>query len=642
MRLLCLLLLTFFAAPAAASPICVAGRLAETGSGKAIDFAEIYLFTGGNVRPARQTLPDEQGGFRLDSVDPGAYTLMIRLIGYDVLTREVALEHSAGTVDLGVLYLTPLENGIAEVDVVAARKQLVYKLDKKVVDASSNIMGGGGSAVDILENTPSVRVDAEGNLSFRGSSGFTVYVDGQAQRVFRFAGARTDSRRAYREHRNHYDSVGEARRGGRCGHYQRHYQKAYATRAQRHGEPVRQHGVVAQRRFPVDPSERGFRWYAGGVWFDKLRKSDFEQQKTTVVDDLTTTSRSKGPRVGDNYNYTLKAGWAYALPRTSFSVDVEGGYRGNKRNGRLDYRESRFSQGTGNGEIGDYRSLDDYDNRETIGLGTVAVGHRFNDKGHELSASFYYKYGGGAVEYFQSDLFNLQGEREQGHRAWESEYRITARGNLDYVLPYSKTGKIEAGYQYYSYLEDSKYEMQFWNPETKTFYWRDDIYNTSYFRENVNSVYAILSENLRALEIQAGVRGEYTHTRLRSSIGRGQPRQTAFRGVSVDALGIYVSARPPAAGFLFAANHPPAAFLHGALYYFPRLLYGRDRQSRYPSRIHPFVRTDLPEKFPGQQRFGDFFPPFAQGQDRTAPGGLTRRASRSTRWPTWGTTIRPA
>ena len=150
MRLLCLLLLTFFAAPAAASPICVAGRLAETGSGKAIDFAEIYLFTGGNVRPARQTLPDEQGGFRLDSVDPGAYTLMIRLIGYDVLTREVALEHSAGTVDLGVLYLTPLENGIAEVEVVAGRKQLVYKLDKKVVDASSNIMGGGGSAVDIL------------------------------------------------------------------------------------------------------------------------------------------------------------------------------------------------------------------------------------------------------------------------------------------------------------------------------------------------------------------------------------------------------------------------------------------------------------------------------------------------------------
>ena len=84
--------------------------------------------------------------------------------------------------------------------------------------------------------------------------------------------------------------------------------------------------------------------------------------------------------------------------------------------------------------------------------------------------------------------------------------------------------------RYYSYLEDSKYEMQFWNPETKTFYWRDDIYNTSYFRENVNSVYAILSENLRALEIQAGVRGEYTHTRLRSSIAGASRDKRRFEG----------------------------------------------------------------------------------------------------------------
>ena len=447
MRLLCLLLLTFFAAPAAASPICVAGRLAETGSGKAIDFAEIYLFTGGNVRPARQTLPDEQGGFRLDSVDPGAYTLMIRLIGYDVLTREVALEHSAGTVDLGVLYLTPLENGIAEVEVVAARKQLVYKLDKKVVDASSNIMGGGGSAVDILENTPSVRVDAEGNLSFRGSSGFTVYVDGKpsvfsgSQALEQIPAGHIENIEIITTPSARHDAEGDV--GIINVITKKHTQRGLSGTVNLSGSTALSRNVD----FLLTRQNEASRWYAGGVWFDKLRKSDFEQQKTTVVDDLTTTSRSKGPRVGDNYNYTLKAGWAYALPRTSFSVDVEGGYRGNKRNGRLDYRESRFSQGTGDGEIGDYRSLDDYDNRETIGLGTVAVGHRFNDKGHELSASFYYKYGGGAVEYFQSDLFNLQGEREQGHRAWESEYRITARGNLDYVLPYSKTGKIEAGYQ---------------------------------------------------------------------------------------------------------------------------------------------------------------------------------------------------
>ena len=56
---------------------------------------------------------------------------------------------------------------------------MIYKLDKKVIEASSNLLAGGGSAVDILENTPSIRVDAEGEVSFRGSTGFTVYVDGK-------------------------------------------------------------------------------------------------------------------------------------------------------------------------------------------------------------------------------------------------------------------------------------------------------------------------------------------------------------------------------------------------------------------------------------------------------------------------------
>ena len=36
--------------------------------------------------------------------------------------------------------------------------------------------------------------------------------------------------------------------------------------------------------------------------------------------------------------------------------------------------------------------------------------------------SFYLKYGGNAMEYFQSDLFNKNNEREKGHRAWEDEH----------------------------------------------------------------------------------------------------------------------------------------------------------------------------------------------------------------------------
>ena len=259
------------------------------------------------------------------------------------------------------------------------------------------------------------------------------------------------------------------------------------------------------------------RWYVGGQWTDRLRKSDFDQEKMTVVGDETTTSHSVGPRTGDSYHYTLKGGWNLELPRTSISIDLEGGYGGNKRKGEMRYRETRQT-GAGPEATMDYTSLDDYDNDENIGLGSLAVRHRFNDEGHELSASAYYKYGGHALEYFFNDLMSLAGERQQGHRAYEAEHRETLRANLDYVLPLKTGTRIEAGYQYYSYLEDGDYRMEWWSPESQSFFWRDDIYNTFYFQEGVNSIYAILGQTWRGLDAQVGVRGEHTHTVLRSSV----------------------------------------------------------------------------------------------------------------------------
>lgn len=50
------------------------------------------------------------------------------------------------------------------------------------------------------------------------------------------------------------------------------------------------------------------RWYIGGQWTDRLRKSDFDQEKMTVVGDQTTTSHSVGPRTGNSYHYTMKGG----------------------------------------------------------------------------------------------------------------------------------------------------------------------------------------------------------------------------------------------------------------------------------------------------------------------------------------------
>ncbi|MCD7976777.1 MAG: TonB-dependent receptor [Tannerellaceae bacterium] len=515
--ILVLTLCTFFSVSAAPNPR-IRGKIVEAGSRNPIDFADVLLFSKGKEQPVFHVLPESDGQFIIPDIQDGEYSLLIKLVGFDIYTRpEIILNASHSIVDLGMIEMRPLEVGLAEVEIVAQKKQVIYKLDKKVVEASGNLLANGGTAIDILENTPSIRVDAEGEVTFRGSSGFAVYVDGKpsvfsgTQALEQIPSSQIENIEIITTPSARHDT------GGDVGIIniitKRNFQQGVSGMVNLNGSTFLSRGID----FLVTNQMKNVRWYVGGTWNDRLRKSNFNQEKTTIVGDLTTTSHSDGPRESNNFNYSLKTGWFYSLPQTTLNIDVEGGYGGRTRTGDLDYTEQRTIDGIASGQ-GHYDSRDDYDLHETYFQGTVGMDHTFNDQGHNLSASFYLKYGGDAMEYFQSDLFDKSGVRQQGHRAWEDEHRWTVRGNLDYIFPYRSTGKIEAGYQYYSYLEDGDYSMQFYNPGTKEFYWRDDIYNTFYFQEGINSIYALISDSYRSFDFQVGVRGEHTHRVLRSSI----------------------------------------------------------------------------------------------------------------------------
>lgn len=132
----------------------IKGKIVDAGTNKPLDFADVFLFKKGDDNPAFHALPEMDGSFGIADVKNGEYSLLIRLVGYDLFTRQnIVLASSSAVVDLGTIPMKPLEVGLAEVEVVAQKKQIIYKLDKKVIEASSNMLASGGTAVDILENT---------------------------------------------------------------------------------------------------------------------------------------------------------------------------------------------------------------------------------------------------------------------------------------------------------------------------------------------------------------------------------------------------------------------------------------------------------------------------------------------------------
>lgn len=497
----------------------IKGQIVEKDTDTPIEFATVVLTLKGDNKALANTYTDADGKFSFSEIADGEYALIVRSVGYDLYSNSaITLTASSSVLDLGNIELQPLEVGLSEVVVEASKRQVIYKLDKKVIEASSNLMGTGGTAVDILENTPSIRVDAEGEVLFRGSSGFKVYVDGKpslysgTQALQQIPAGQIDNIEIITTPSARHDTDGDV--GIINIITKRDSQNGFSGMVNLMGSTALSNGGD----FMLTNQNKKLRWHVAGGWNKIIRESDFDQSKTTIVDDLTTTSHSKGPRQSKNYNYFLRNGYNYSFtPKTSVNAEVEIGYGKRARNGDLDYTEEQKKDGN-LVEEGHYSSRDFYDLHQNFYQGSTGFDHKFNNEGHQLAGRFLARYEGDALEYFQSDLFDMNNNRAQGHRAWEDEHRWTVQGNLDYILPYSTTGKLEAGYQYHSYLEDGDYSMQFWNPETSEFYWREDIYNTFYFQRGIHSIYAIGSESYKQFDLQVGLRGEHTHQVLRSSV----------------------------------------------------------------------------------------------------------------------------
>lgn len=497
----------------------IKGVVQEKGTGKPIEFADVLLLKKGQTTAVSHTLTEANGSFMLANVKDGEYSLMVRLMGYDVYTKQTLDLRTPGSVlNVGIIELQPLEVGLSEVVVEGSKRQIIYKLDKKIIDASNNLMGSGGTAVDILENTPSIRVDVDGEVTFRGSSGFKVYIDGKpsfysgTQALQQIPAGQIENIEIITTPSARYDTDGEV--GMINIITKKHKLQGIDGMVNLHGSTALSNGID----FLVSQKIHKWQWHLAGHWNQPIRESDFEQKKTTTVGDLITTSFSKGPRKGKSYHYGIRGGFDYSFsPQTSVNAELQVLYDKATRKGDLDYTESQ-STAQEQSPSHNYNSQDFYNLYSTVNVGKVGFSHKFNDKGHNLTGSFMLGYEGNPVEYFQSDLFDKNAQREQGHRAWEDEIRWTVRGNLSYNFPYSKTGLLESGYQYHSYLEDGDYNMQFWNPEKKEFYWREDIYNTFYFQRGIHSVYLMGNDSYKAFDAQVGLRGEHTHQVLRSSI----------------------------------------------------------------------------------------------------------------------------
>ena len=135
----------------------------------------IYDSTETNIITGAST--DEKGSFSID-VSPGQYVLKITFLSFRPHTRDIQV--SAGEqVDLGTIAMTPTSENLGELFVRAEQSEMQMNFDKRTFQVGQDITSLGGSAVDVLNNVPSVSTDIDGNISLRGNESVRVLINGK-------------------------------------------------------------------------------------------------------------------------------------------------------------------------------------------------------------------------------------------------------------------------------------------------------------------------------------------------------------------------------------------------------------------------------------------------------------------------------
>lgn len=179
MKIRILLLSAIFAVPALLmAKGNVSGRVINKESGEAMDFVTIQAIDTRTKKPLNlSATTGEDGTFTLKSLPDGSYLIQIMNVGSVNQERPVTIEGS--NVDIGTVRLADDSKVLKEVVVEGVRSQMRFELDRKVFQVDANIASAGQSASELLESIPSVEVDQDGEVSLRGNSSVTVWINGK-------------------------------------------------------------------------------------------------------------------------------------------------------------------------------------------------------------------------------------------------------------------------------------------------------------------------------------------------------------------------------------------------------------------------------------------------------------------------------
>ncbi|SFU27149.1 Outer membrane receptor proteins, mostly Fe transport [Pustulibacterium marinum] len=494
----------------------VKGKVLDKATSQPIPYAEITLksvavqdsvLLGG--------ISNESGVFQLEKVPFGSYTVQATFMGFSKVEIPVTVDKYVVTV-ADILLKENVEN-LDEVVVKSNKPAIQYKVDRQVINAES--FPTASVAVDLLQNVPSLQVDINGNITYRGDGTFVVYINGHrdpngTEKLRQIPADQIERIEIITNPSSKYRSEGSA------GIIQVILKKTRLEGYAINTEITTNTFGTLNGYASIDKKTARSGWYMNVQEGDQVfNKSEYNLQQRVLNNDvLYTTSLYRDQKYGQKVSY-IQAGFNYDITPSDyidFSANINyvnnRGYRdftGNVTNEAYDAEGNILDQSY-------YNLQTTYRNNYGYYGGTFGYNHFFNEsKSHKLVlnvdvSNYTSPYKESTID---SKIYEDRVEKI-GYLNYEKN-ELLVNGTLDYTVPFSEETSLDVGVAVeIDNIPEVGNDNGNFDENNNLIPFSDERTNQIIdFKRNIYATYFNFKSKFKKLEYQFGLRLENTDTK---------------------------------------------------------------------------------------------------------------------------------
>jgi iron complex outermembrane receptor protein len=145
-----------------------------------VESANISLIRAADSSLFKIAVTDKAGGFSITGMQNGKYFVSISSVNYSsVNSEEFEISDATPNYRLDSISLNIQSRGLAVVSVIAKKPLVEQKIDRMIVNVDASVTNAGATALEVLEKSPGVSVDKDGNISLKGMPQVQIMIDGK-------------------------------------------------------------------------------------------------------------------------------------------------------------------------------------------------------------------------------------------------------------------------------------------------------------------------------------------------------------------------------------------------------------------------------------------------------------------------------